>query len=116
VGIERGVLTAGVIGAVVLGACSSSDPAGSRSDRRAPKRFERATLGERVYESRCAACHGAVGRGNVGPSLVGVARRLTAAEQYAVVERGRGTMPPLGAALGDAEVAAVVAYTRDAFR
>ncbi len=51
------------------------------------------TRGALVFDETCAGCHGEGGvGGNPGPRLVGSG--LDAAEVAAVVEQGRGVMPP----------------------
>ena len=51
-----------------------------------------AAAGERVFEERCASCHGAGGvGGSPGPRLVDSG--LDAAAVVAVVGQGRGAMP-----------------------
>jgi quinoprotein glucose dehydrogenase len=68
--------------------------------------------GPAVYARTCAACHRAdrTGDGDRVPSLIGVGARLSPAAVRQVIEHGRGFMPPLGAAMSDAEKVAVVAY------
>jgi mono/diheme cytochrome c family protein len=70
------------------------------------------TLGAFVFRTRCAACHGTRGEGNLGPPLVDIAEKMTEADQVSLVRSGRGRMPPFAPALTDADIAAVVAYTR----
>ena len=70
------------------------------------------TDGDRIYAVKCAGCHGTAGEGNLGPALVGIADRMTAADQIAVVSDGRGTMLAFSPALTDEQIAAVVDYTR----
>lgn len=56
-----------------------------------------AALGARVYARHCAACHGADRRGDPQgqfPSLAGIERRTTKAALAALVEQGKGAMPP----------------------
>lgn len=74
-------------------------------------------LGGEVYRRSCAACHGLRGQGGVGPSLVGVADRLSRDDHEALVRAGSpGTqMPAFGDALTDAEIDAVVEHERAAF-
>lgn len=69
--------------------------------------------GRAVYAQSCAGCHGADRRGDGAraPSLLGVERRLTAAQMHEVIERGKGFMPSF-AELPEAEKRAVVAYLR----
>ena len=71
------------------------------------------TEGARLFRTVCASCHGRRGEGGVGPSLVGVADRLTLDQHLAVVNEGRGTqMPAFQHALTPEEVAAVVEHER----
>lgn len=71
-------------------------------------------LGEEIYRERCASCHGGDGGGSgSGPSLEGVADRLSLDAQIEVVTDGRGDMPAWSPTLTEAEIAAVVDYQRD---
>lgn len=70
------------------------------------------TDGATIYRAKCAGCHGLAGEGNLAPPLIGVADRMTAAEQVTVVSDGRGTMLAFSPALSDEQIAAVVEYTR----
>jgi mono/diheme cytochrome c family protein len=67
--------------------------------------------GEQLFAVSCASCHGSEGQGGFGPSLVGVAERLTTAEHVSVVLNGRNAMPPLDQ-LDDDVIAAIVTYER----
>ena len=69
-------------------------------------------VGTQVFGMHCATCHGQNGEGNLGPSLVLIANRLTVDEESNIVRTGRGRMPAFRPALTDAEVAAVINYTR----
>lgn len=75
-----------------------------------------------LWDSRCATCHGAEGRGN-GPGKPPVAQvpDLTApayatkhsdAELHAIIKQGRGMMPAFGAELTDLGIDAMVAHVR----
>jgi mono/diheme cytochrome c family protein len=68
--------------------------------------------GARVFRTQCAGCHGTQGQGSLGPSLIGIESRLSVADQTAVVQNGRGLMPAFTSSLTEAEIAAVVDYTR----
>ncbi len=69
--------------------------------------------GRDVYLENCAVCHGTDATGASAPSLIGVARRYPdPAAQELVVRSGFGAMPGWGSRLTDAEIAAVVDYTR----
>lgn len=73
-------------------------------------------LGERVYVRACASCHGGDGSGGIGPSLHGVAERLSVEEHTKVVRDGRNQMPPWAGVLSDDEMTAVIDYERKTFR
>jgi polyvinyl alcohol dehydrogenase (cytochrome) len=68
--------------------------------------------GRVVYQQRCASCHGGNGEGASGPTLSGVADRLTIDDHVAVVRDGRGQMPGWDGRLSDEEIEAVVDYER----
>jgi quinoprotein glucose dehydrogenase len=68
--------------------------------------------GADVYAATCSGCHGADRRGSERvPSLVGIAKRRSAAQMRAVIDHGRGFMPSF-AQLPDGEKEAVIAYLR----
>lgn len=71
--------------------------------------------GADLYGRRCAGCHGSDGGGSVGPALGGgaaVANFPDPADQATVIRNGRGGMPGFSS-LSDAEIDAVVAYSRE---
>lgn len=66
-----------------------------------------------VFRAQCAGCHGPRGEGDLGPALVGIAGRMTEAEEVARVRTGGGRMPAFTPGLTDEEITAVVRHTRD---
>lgn len=80
-------------------------------------RFE---AGRTVYQNLCQACHQANGRGmeKLGPPLIGseFALASSATIPISIVLNGKegsvGLMPPLGGALTDEQIAAVLTYIR----
>ena len=71
--------------------------------------------GEAIFKDSCASCHGADGGGAFGPKLSDgrvVERFPDVADQLKVVQNGRGGMPAFKTKLSQAEIDAVVAYTR----
>jgi mono/diheme cytochrome c family protein len=76
--------------------------------------------GKTVYQNLCQACHQPDGRGreHLAPALVGSAFALAADPgiPIRIVLSGKegpvGLMPPLGAALSDDQIAAVLTYVR----
>lgn len=64
-------------------------------------------LGESTFAKACAACHGANGAGNIGPSLTG---RNDLANIGRVVKEGQGQMPPMTGQLTSEEIDAVSKY------
>lgn len=69
--------------------------------------------GADVFRARCASCHGADGGGAIGPGLRDIEARLDDDGQREVVVAGRKTMPSFGNVLSDADIDAVVRYTRE---
>ena len=109
------VLTAAVI-VGGLAACGGSDATAADLDR-LELTFESAdvALGSEVFDDSCSVCHGSDGSGGVGAALGGVDERLSVRNHLSVVWTGRGSMPPFGGTLDDAQIAAVVAYQRSTF-
>ena len=73
--------------------------------------------GEKIYNANCAACHQATGKGIPPnfPSLVGSAVVKGPVDaQVTQVLKGKNMMPPFPQ-LSDADIAAVVTYTRNAW-
>jgi mono/diheme cytochrome c family protein len=81
-------------------------------------RFTEAT-GEELFVSACQGCHMPDGKGAVGagayPSLVQDRNLESGGYPVYVVVRGQRAMPPVGAMMSDAQVAAVVNYIRTHF-
>ena len=73
--------------------------------------------GKKVYESQCAACHQATGKGLPPnfPSLVG-SKVVTGPAKDHIVHtiQGKGLMPAFGS-LSDADIAAAVSYERNSW-
>ena len=74
--------------------------------------------GEKVYAANCAACHGPKGEGvAIFPKMAGskVANGPAAAHIDMVLKGTTKGMPPFGAQLNDADIAAVITFERNAF-
>ena len=96
-------------------ASSSTTASNVATSAPAQTRREGESEGSFVFRTQCAGCHGSNGEGNLGPSLVGVADRMTVAAQVTLVRTGRGRMPAFSPALSEQDIAAVVDYTRGKF-
>ncbi len=78
-------------------------------------------LGKKVYDQKCASCHGADGKGNakMSTALKVEIKPLSAsaakpdAEIRKVLEEGKKPMPGYAKTLNPAEMDAVLAYTKD---
>jgi cytochrome c oxidase subunit II len=71
--------------------------------------------GAEIYGASCAVCHGDDGQGGVGPRLsdgAAVEAFPDAADEVEVVTNGRAAMPSFKGQLSEAEIQAVVEYTR----
>ncbi len=118
---SKALRVAALLGAVVVvifvfSSCGSGD-ANETVLEQLEVLFEEAdsSLGNEVFSDSCAVCHGSDGRGGVGAALGGVNQRLSVRDHLSVVWNGRGSMPPFGGLLTNFEIAAVVAYQRNAF-
>ncbi len=69
--------------------------------------------GADVFRARCSSCHGADGGGAIGPTLRDIEERLDDDAQRSVVVTGRNAMPGFGNTLSEADIDAVVRYTRE---
>ncbi len=73
--------------------------------------------GSELYAANCARCHGVEGEGIIGPSLVGVAQLFPEEDgQIAFVSNGGGGMPRFADLLSEADIKAIVEYTRSTFK
>jgi mono/diheme cytochrome c family protein len=71
--------------------------------------------GASLFRSNCAGCHGADGAGGIGPQLNGgqVTKSFsTAAAETDFITRGGGGMPAFRDQLSQAELQAIVEFTR----
>jgi cytochrome c5 len=77
------------------------------------------TSGEELFASACQACHMPDGKGAAGagtyPSLAQDSNLAAGGYPVYIVVRGQRAMPPIGAMMSDAQVAAVVNYVRTHF-
>lgn len=73
-------------------------------------------LGERLYQDRCALCHGEAGEGNppAFPALSGNERLSDPALIVNNLREGAGNMPPFPDFSGE-EITALIAYVRNAW-
>jgi len=75
--------------------------------------------GKRVFDSNCAACHMADGKGNPEMGVLAIAGGSIpngpVAAHINLVLHGKGIMPAWGNVLNDADLAAVITYERNAF-
>ena len=76
---------------------------------------EELALGRDVFGARCSSCHGSSGGGGTGARLAGtvVEKYPDPADQFLVIFDGRNSMPSFGGTLTDAQIEAVVRYTRE---
>lgn len=73
-------------------------------------------VGREIYSGHCANCHGGSGNGNQGPKLADgtvVDAYPDLIEQRVIVSDGRDEMPSFANTLTEAEIEAVVRYTRE---
>jgi cytochrome c6 len=75
--------------------------------------------GPDIYKAKCVTCHAADGRGSaVGKSLHAAdlhspqVQQQSDAQLMEVIKSGRGSMPPFGDSLNEAQIASLVKYIR----
>ena len=81
----------------------------------------RAQNAESTYKAKCAACHGADGKGNTSPGkALGVhdftsetVTKMSDADLIGTVTAGKNKMPAYGKSLKDTEIKDLVAYIRE---
>ncbi len=100
-----------VLVSVFLAACgdSTAAPTFDSSD-------SELVTGQEIYSNNCSRCHLNDGAGGSGVQLNEgkvLASYPDAADQRAFIVEGNGRMPGFGGSLSDAEIDAVVRYTRE---
>jgi mono/diheme cytochrome c family protein len=76
---------------------------------------------QKLYDTKCAQCHGPDGSGNtVVGKAVGAknlnspeAKKLTDAEIYTQIDQGKGNMPPFGGTLNKAQIDGLIPIVRE---
>lgn len=106
VGAMRRILAVLAMATLLLSACAQEIALPDDAD-------DELRSGAEVFRARCARCHGPDGGGGIGKSLRGVAERLTDEEQLVLIMNGKGTMPRFDSVLSDADMTAVIRYTRE---
>lgn len=104
-----------VVAVASLAACGADSPAEIplRADGTPDPEL---VAGAALFTAQCSRCHGATGGGGLGPRLAdGGAKEKFAsmADQVEFVRKGKKAMPAFGLTLDEAEIEAVVRYTRE---
>lgn len=100
------------------GAASKAAAAAAAASGKTYTKAELMAKGKDVYAANCAACHQAAGTGGGPfPALKGspVATTGSIADHIAIIQNGKGIMPPFGSQLSALDVAAVTTYERNAW-
>jgi mono/diheme cytochrome c family protein len=111
--LHRAVAVVAVV-VVLAGACADDPPEVPAGPDGRPD--AELTLGRDVWGAKCDNCHGADGGGGTGPKLDDgrvVERYPDPEDQAQVIRNGRNGMPSFAGQLSDAEIDAVVRYTRE---
>jgi cytochrome c oxidase subunit 2 len=82
--------------------------------RESQQRSGTSDLGEEVYLGACAKCHGADGKGDIGPAFT-PANVSQARNVEQIVRNGRRRMPAIGEEWEDFQMEALTDYLRDRF-
>lgn len=101
----------------LMASCGSDSGGGGEVVDRPPETWtpEQVEMGAELYRATCAVCHGMDGKGGIGASLIGVAKRRSVEEHVETVRSGRRSMPAFVGSLSPEEIQAVVAYERVQF-
>lgn len=67
-------------------------------------------VGEGLFRTHCAACHGVEGQGGAGPRLQGNARANQPANVRSLIRFGRGMMPGFSAVLSETEIELLLSW------
>ncbi len=88
----------------------------------APARAQKgnAASGQKLFEEKCEKCHDKDGSGGtvIGKALQAadlrspVAQKLSDAEIYAQIDKGKGNMPPFGGSLNKSQFNDLIAFVR----
>lgn len=73
------------------------------------------TMGQPIYEARCAECHSKSGAGFIGPSFHDNDRLATDAFVLRQINNGGSDMPAFGKRLTPEEIVAVGTYIRNSW-
>lgn len=113
--VQAIALLCAIVFVVALFANEPSAPSTTTSTTEADGVVADAPDGAEIFSGSCASCHGANGDGSFGPKLSDgrvVEQFPDVADQLEIVQNGRGAMPAFDGKLSQAEIDAVVAYTR----
>ncbi len=79
-------------------------------------RAQDAASGEKIYKAKCAACHGADGKGKAALKTQDLAsaavQNMSDAELTSITTNGKGKMPAYGKSLKPDQIKDLVAYIR----
>jgi mono/diheme cytochrome c family protein len=101
----------------LMASCGNGSGRGGEVVDRPPETWtsEQIETGAELYRVTCSVCHGMDGKGGIGASLIGVAKRRSVEEHAETVRSGRRSMPAFAGSLSPEEIQAVVAYERVQF-
>lgn len=77
--------------------------------------------GKKIFEDKCAKCHGEDGSGDtvIGKAVKAAdlrsadAKKKTDAELYQQIDKGKGNMPPFGSSLDKEQINDLISYVRE---
>lgn len=87
--------------ALLIGACSSSEPSGN----------EEFTDVIKLYNTHCGICHGKNGRKGLAGAKILPESELTVEGRIEIITKGKGQMMPYKNLLSEEEIKAIAEYT-----
>ena len=112
-GISKTLLVPALL---LMASCGGADPNDTKAIERAVGEDATLQLGQQVFQTNCARCHGSTGEGLSGPSLHGeafVTRFPIEEDQIIWITRGGGAMPGFGTSLDEKEIEAVRRFANE---
>ena len=110
-----------VMGAAILLFCGIAAQRASAIPQPAAAQTGNAGEGQKLFEQKCATCHGPDGSGNtpVGKAVgakdlrSSEALKMSDTEIFTQIDKGKGNMPPFGDSLDKAKINDLIGYVRE---
>ncbi|GEN31081.1 mono/diheme cytochrome c family protein [Cerasibacillus quisquiliarum] len=98
----------GIIAIVIVSGMGVSQREAIQADQNGEGKAEEVASDdpEALYEANCLSCHGADLGGGMGPGLTDVGSKMSTEEISEIIQKGRGSMPPVQVSVEEADTIA----------